>query len=234
MNTDMFFFNLDISIMQELQEKFKKEFEITSGKRLRSSTDMQFAFSYNYFVMSELEDFDSTTLFNELDTNMNRVLDPNEILVINLKLSLNEFSTKFTKASQMYTLDSDFESYLNLCKENTTDPINRDQFVSSCPELVKFLKERFWNSETVAKEGMRHKYKYEEVSAPDVKFLMIGGEPFDIEIKLNNLIRKPNKFICLNDNIDYKLNYEAVELKRLLGNFYSILFPLKSSFEKDL
>ena len=62
---------------------------------------------------------------------------------------------------------------------------------------------------------------------------MIGGEPFDIEIKLNNLIRKPNKFICLNDNIDYKLNYEAVELKRLLANFYSTMFPLKSSFEKD-
>lgn len=222
--------------MKDLQKKFKKEFEITSGNKLRSSTDMQYAFSYNYFVMSELEDFNSTKLFNELDTNMNGLLDSNEILVMNLKLSLNEFSTKFTKASQMYTLDSDFENYLNVCKENTTDPINRDQFVSSCPELVKFLKEKFWNSETfmATKDGVRHKYRFEEVSAPDVKFLMIGGEPFDIEIKLNNLIRKPNKFICLNDNIDYKLNYEAVELKRLLGNFYSIMFPLKSSFEKDL
>jgi len=185
--------------------------------------------------MNEIEDFNSSKLFDELDTNMDGILDSNEILVINLKLSLNEFSTKFTKVLQMYKLDFELEKNLNYCKKNTTSTITKEQFVNSCPELVNFLKEKFWNSDTIigTKERIRHKYKFEEVAVPDVNFLMIGGEPFDIEIKLNNLIRKPNKFICLNDNIDYKLNYEAVELKRLLANFYSTMFPLKSSFEKD-
>ncbi len=221
--------------MKLLQKKFQNEFQITSGNKLRSSTDMQFAFSYNYFIMNEIEDFNSSKLFDELDTNMDGILDSNEILVINLKLSLNEFSTKFTKVLQMYKLDFELEKNLNYCKKNTTSTITKEQFVNSCPELVNFLKEKFWNSDTIigTKERIRHKYKFEEVAVPDVNFLMIGGEPFDIEIKLNNLIRKPNKFICLNDNIDYKLNYEAVELKRLLANFYSTMFPLKSSFEKD-
>jgi hypothetical protein len=72
------------------------------------------------------------------------------------------------------------------------------------------------------------------VGDEDTKFVMIAGDPLEIEIKLNNLIREPQKFICLNDNIDYKIKYEANELKRLLKYFYSTLFPLSSMFETSI
>jgi hypothetical protein len=53
----------------------------------------------------------------------------------------------------------------------------------------------------------------------------------EIRVKLNNLIREPRKFICLNDNIDYKLRTETAQLKSIIKNYYSGLLPLKSSFE---
>ena len=77
----------------------------------------------------------------------------------------------------------------------------------------------------------KHKYKYEIVGDDETKFVMIGGDPTEIDIKLSNLIRQPRKFVCLNDNIDYKLGNEASELKRIIRKFYSSLYPLKSSFE---
>ena len=60
---------------------------------------------------------------------------------------------------------------------------------------------------------------------------MISGDPVEIQVKLANLVREPRKFICLNDNIDYKLRTEANQLKSMLNTFYSNLFQLKSSFE---
>jgi len=185
--------------------------------------------------MNEIEKFNGTALFDELDLNKNNQLDPFEIQVINLKLSLNDFNSQFTKPLDMYTLDINFLGFLNKCKNNQTGLIEKEFFLGSdCQELVEFLKSKFWNSDTLAgiKDGIRHKYKFEETSEPEVKFIMIGGDPYEIEIKLNNQIRKPSKFICLNDDIDHKLKYEALELKRLLKNFYSSLFPIKSSFEK--
>lgn len=221
--------------MKDLQKKFKNEFELTSQHRLRNSNDMQYAFTYNYFVMSELTQFNASILFDELDLNHNHLLDPNEIQVINLRLSLNAFSSQFTKPSDMYTLNTDLSRNLNECQQNETNLVRREQFLTECPGLQEFLRSKFWNSENLAgvKDGLRHKYKFEEVTEPDVKFIMIGGDPYEIEVKLNNQIRKPSKFICLNDNIDHKLKREAVELKRLLKNFYVSLFPVKSSFEKN-
>jgi hypothetical protein len=69
------------------------------------------------------------------------------------------------------------------------------------------------------------------VGEEDTKFVMISGDPVEIQVKLNNLIREPSKFICLNDNIDYKLRTEASQLKSILRSYYSSLLPLKSSFE---
>ena len=222
--------------METLQNKFRVEFERTSQNRFRNTNDMQFAFSYNYFVMSELEEFNASKLFDEIiDLNRNERLEPSELTVLNLRLSTHEFSLHSTSIS-MNTLNPDLVVCLNECKSkhNLTEAnLSKKQFLD-CPSLVEFLRIKLWNSEKLALEGTRHKYKFEEVSGNEIKFIMIGGDPFNIEIKLNNLMRRPNKFICLNDNIDYKLKHEALELKRLLKNFYTSMYPLKSSFEKTI
>ncbi len=230
---------IDIDIMNKLENKFRTEFDLTSSHRLRSSNDMQFAFSYYYFIMSELEEFNASKLFDEFDINQNGLLDDIELMIINFKLSSRPFSSSNLGASisDMFTLNSDLSKQLNDCKSNLTENltnglINKQQFIS-CDSFVNYLKEKLWNLDTKSNNA-RFKYKHESVGDEDTKFVMIAGDPLEIEIKLNNLIREPQKFICLNDNIDYKIKYEANELKRLLKYFYSTLFPLSSMFETSI
>ena len=73
-----------------------------------------------------------------------------------------------------------------------------------CDKLQKFLQKGLSNG-----FYSKYKYKYETVGDEETKFLMIGGDPLEMEIKLNNLIRQPRKFVCLNDNINYKTKREA-------------------------
>jgi UDP-N-acetylglucosamine-lysosomal-enzyme len=234
---------IDKHIMNDLQSKFKNQFEKTSANRLRTTEDMQFAFTYNYFLMSELVDFNASVLFDELDLNSNGYFDHFEIITINLRMSSRSFSSSDfiphqAPASEMYKLNIDLSTTLNECIQNRSEKSDNRLSKASfllCKSLVDLLREHFWNNadfEEAKGRGIRYKYKFHTVGDEETKFVMIGGDPLEIEVKLNNLIREPRKFICLNDNIDYKLKHHATELKRLLANFYSNLFPLKSSFEK--
>lgn len=223
---------IDKHIMSDLQKKFAKEFEATSRNRFRTSTDMQYAFSYYYYAMSEQTEFNSSVLFDEFDLNSNGQLDYSEIILINLRLSPRPFAVSDyvpheAPSSEMYTLQSEFSQFLNQCLNSSkTGKLSKEEFLS-CDNLVGFLREKFWSSDNSG----RYKYKFETVGDEETKFVMISGDPLDIEVKLNNLIREPRKFVCLNDNIDYKMINEANRLKYLLNNFYSMLYPLRSSFE---
>jgi hypothetical protein len=136
--------------MTKLQDKFKAEFERTSSNRFRSSTDMQYAFSYNYFIMSELEELNATRLFDEeVDLNANGVLDPSEIMIVNLRASPRSFSLAGSSygndapASDMFVLNADLAASLAECRSNLSiangSLISRDQFLA-CRSLVEFFK----------------------------------------------------------------------------------------------
>ena len=49
--------------------RYPIEFAETSSHKLRSSDDMQFSFSYFYFLMSEKRTMDVTDAFSELDSD---------------------------------------------------------------------------------------------------------------------------------------------------------------------
>ena len=56
-------------IMTELQNTFPEEFDRTSSHKVRSNEDMQFAFSYFYFLMGERRQMVVEEAFAELDTD---------------------------------------------------------------------------------------------------------------------------------------------------------------------
>lgn len=47
--------------------RLPQEFEETSAHRLRSPEDMQFAFSYYYYLMSKQNELNITKFFHDLD-----------------------------------------------------------------------------------------------------------------------------------------------------------------------
>jgi len=58
---------IDIDVVSRMQNTFPHQFDITSSHKIRSSDDMQFAFAYNYFLMSELREINSSEIFDRFD-----------------------------------------------------------------------------------------------------------------------------------------------------------------------
>lgn len=214
-------------LMNKLNEKFKINFTQTSSHRFRHESDMQYAFSYYYYVMGESEPMNASVLFDELDSNKNGFLDQMDIKLLNLRLSTRNFDAN---DFEMNRIRSDFQLLLEKCENKSDFSLSKKKFLS-CDDLVDFLGEKFWPGLPSDEKQKRWKYKFETVGDEDTKFIMISGNEHDLEVKLNNLVRSPRKFICLNDNIDYKLENEARRLKNLIRNFYELLFPIPSSFE---
>lgn len=63
---------IDRDIMGELQDKFSKEFRKTAGNKLRASNDMQYSFSYYYYLISESVNQSISEIFNWFDTDASR------------------------------------------------------------------------------------------------------------------------------------------------------------------
>lgn len=60
---------IDRDIMGDLQQKFSKEFTTTSRNRFRQADDMQFSFSYYYYVVSEKVERSVGEIFDLFDTD---------------------------------------------------------------------------------------------------------------------------------------------------------------------
>ena len=56
-------------IVVYLSHRFPEEWDVTSSHKIRSSTDMQFAFSYFYFLMGQIRNVSAGDVFIEMDTD---------------------------------------------------------------------------------------------------------------------------------------------------------------------
>ena len=64
------FFFWQLLINSWLSSRFKEEFELTSSHRIRKANDMQYAFSYYFYLMSERRVRMATEVFEEYDTDV--------------------------------------------------------------------------------------------------------------------------------------------------------------------
>lgn len=60
-------------------DRFPEEFDKTSFHKVRHSEDMQFAFSYFYYLMSAVQPLNISQVFHEVDTDQSGVLSDREI-----------------------------------------------------------------------------------------------------------------------------------------------------------
>ncbi|XP_014676987.1 PREDICTED: N-acetylglucosamine-1-phosphotransferase subunits alpha/beta-like [Priapulus caudatus] len=63
---------IDVAVMDALHARFPAEWDETSRHRIRSPNDMQFSFSYFYFLMSEKQTMTTEELFAMFDTDKTR------------------------------------------------------------------------------------------------------------------------------------------------------------------
>lgn len=68
-----------LSSLYVILYRFPEEFDKTSFHKVRHSEDMQFAFSYFYYLMSAVQPLNISQVFDEVDTDQSGVLSDREI-----------------------------------------------------------------------------------------------------------------------------------------------------------
>ncbi|XP_061662989.1 N-acetylglucosamine-1-phosphotransferase subunits alpha/beta isoform X2 [Syngnathoides biaculeatus] len=223
---------IDRLVMQELQDTFPDDFDQTSGHRVRHPDDMQFAFSYFYFLMSTQQQLNVSEVFDEVDTDHSGVLSDREIRTLatrihELPLSLQDLTsleqmlincskTLPRNLSQLHLVSPTQEAYY----DHSMPPVTKG-LIMYCTPITDRIRKAFVD---------QNKYKFEIKGEEDIAFKMIRTNVSHVVGQLDDIRKNPRKFICLNDNIDHA-HKDAATVKAVLRDFYDSMFPLPSQFE---
>ncbi|XP_011495372.1 PREDICTED: N-acetylglucosamine-1-phosphotransferase subunits alpha/beta [Ceratosolen solmsi marchali] len=224
---------LDKTVIIEMQKKFSREFDKTSSHRLRNPEDMQFAFSYFYFLLSEKRLVSAEEIFDAFDTDKSQTWSDREIrtllarmypLPLDYNLVIN-FESAITNCSRLIDLQDmstvsppPGERYL----DSTLPTVSRE-LILKCDSIVSKMRFKF---------GKHGKYPHKVIEAGKDEIFEMLTSNISTTVKLLDEIRSnPKKFICLNDDMDPDRGTENEIIRDLLNDFYRSLYPIRSSFE---
>uniref|UniRef100_A0A4W6FEX2 N-acetylglucosamine-1-phosphotransferase subunits alpha/beta n=1 Tax=Lates calcarifer TaxID=8187 RepID=A0A4W6FEX2_LATCA len=223
---------IDRLIMQELQNTFPEEFDKTSGHRVRHSEDMQFAFSYFYFLMSAQQQLNVSEVFDEIDTDHSGVLSDREIRTLATRIHELPLSLQDLTGLEQMLINCSKTLPTNLTQLHLVNPTQETYYDPSMPPVTKGLVLHCKPITERIHKAFRdqNKYKFEIMGEEEIAFKMVRTNVSHVVGQLDDIRRNPRKFICLNDNIDHS-HKDAATVKAVLRDFYESMFPLPSQFE---
>ncbi|XP_016138851.1 N-acetylglucosamine-1-phosphotransferase subunits alpha/beta-like [Sinocyclocheilus grahami] len=223
---------IDRLVMQELQDTFPQEFDKTSSHRVRHSEDMQFAFSYFYFLMSAVQQLNISEVFDEIDTDHSGVLSDREIRTLATRIHELPLSLQDLTSLEQMLINCSKTLPSNLTQLHTVSPTQEAYYDPSMPPVTKGLVIHCNHiTERIHKAFKdQNKYKFEIMGEEEIAFKMIRTNVSHVVGQLDDIRKNPRKFICLNDNIDHS-HKDASTVKAVLRDFYESMFPLPSQFE---
>ena len=202
-------------VMEELQARFPEQFEETSSHQLRSPRDMQYAFSYNYYIIDMPEAFNLSRTWSEyFDVDASGELDENEFWTLLVYLC----GGTPTDGELNRTL-AEIANCTGKKPEDKLWPLRLDE-LARCNETAERLR----------KSMDKRKYRHEEFDTATVGFVMVWNNDTTLQGKLDGIRFNRHKFICINDNIDHS-SPEAPKTLKMVRDFYESLYPKPSSFE---
>lgn len=240
---------LDKSILSAMQATWPEQWNATSSHRFRSSEDMQYAFSYFYYLIHQPADFELDAQFNdELDLDGDGRLNKNEIKVF--AWILYGRNTRVTDAD----LD-ELQEYLQNCTlvdiqqrvddgakvssaelamlEDAVAAQDEEELRAALLEVpitvrsIRACPDVYNKMQSLAVS--HRKYKHEVVGLNEVEFYMVQDNWTVAKDRLDGIRAKMPKFICLNDDI--KTPDPDPKIFETLKEFYESYFPVPSPFE---
>ncbi|TRY57871.1 hypothetical protein DNTS_017664 [Danionella cerebrum] len=223
---------IDRLIMQELQDTFPQEFDKTSSHRVRHSEDMQFAFSYFYFLMSAVQQLNVSEVFDEIDTDHSGVLSDREIRTLATRIHELPLSLQDLTSLEQMLINCSKSLPSNVTHLHAVNPTQEAYYDPSMPPVTKGL---VIHCKLIADRihkafKEQNKYKFEIMGEEEIAFKMIRTNVSHVVGQLDDIRKNSRKFICLNDNIDHS-HKDASTVKAVLRDFYESMFPLASQFE---
>ncbi|XP_015117764.1 N-acetylglucosamine-1-phosphotransferase subunits alpha/beta [Diachasma alloeum] len=222
---------VDKLIVDEMHSKFHNEFEKTSSHPIRDSEDMQFAFSYFYYLISEKTLISTGDLFDKFDTDRSGTWSDREIRTLLSRMHVLpldysfvlKFENSIKNCSEKIKLDSMPEAPPGERYLDSSLPIVTRELIMKCETIAKKLRNQF---------GVKQRYQHEILKAGknEIFEMLTSNVSMTVQI-LDEIRQEPKKFICLNDDLDPSRKSENEVVRALLSDFYRSIYPLKSSFE---
>ncbi|XP_011302956.1 N-acetylglucosamine-1-phosphotransferase subunits alpha/beta [Fopius arisanus] len=222
---------VDKLIVDEMHLKFQNEFEKTSSHSIRDPEDMQFAFSYFYYLISEKTLVSTGQLFDKFDTDKSGTWSDREIRTLLSRMHplpldysfVLQFENSIKNCSEKMKLESPPEVPPGERYLDSSLPIVTRELIIRCEIIAGNLRNQF---------GVRKRYQHEILKAGknEIFEMLTSNVSLTVQI-LDEIRQEPKKFICLNDDLDPSRNSENDVVRALLSDFYRSIYPLKSSFE---
>ncbi|KAK8733624.1 hypothetical protein OTU49_006396 [Cherax quadricarinatus] len=215
------------NIMESLQNRFKEEFELTSSHKIRQANDMQYAFSYYFFLMSEKRIRTITEIFSIFDTDNSGTLSDREIRT--LLTHLYDLPLHYNNLQVVHHIIKNC-SATHHAKPVTT-PVYERYADSDLPTVsLELVLECEPLTTLLNKLEKTDKYKFVHHNDDDIHFKMVTSNVSIVVHMLDEVRKNPRKFICLNSNLDPR-SKENDLIHALVQDTYESLFPVPSSFE---
>ncbi|XP_066866089.1 N-acetylglucosamine-1-phosphotransferase subunits alpha/beta isoform X2 [Kogia breviceps] len=223
---------IDRIVMQELQDMFPEEFDKTSFHKVRHSEDMQFAFSYFYYLMSAVQPLNISQVFDEVDTDQSGVLSDREIRTLATRIHDLPLSLQDLTGLEHVLINCSKMLPANITQLNNIPPTQEAYYDPNLPPVTKSL---VTNCKPVTDKihkayKDKNKYRFEIMGEEEIAFKMIRTNVSHVVGQLDDIRKNPRKFVCLNDNIDHN-HKDAPTVKAVLRDFYESVFPIPSQFE---
>uniref|UniRef100_A0A671KCM7 N-acetylglucosamine-1-phosphotransferase subunits alpha/beta n=1 Tax=Sinocyclocheilus anshuiensis TaxID=1608454 RepID=A0A671KCM7_9TELE len=116
-----------------------KEFDKTSSHCVRHSEDMQFAFSYFYFLMSAVQQLNISEVFDEIDTDHSGVLSDREIRTLATRVHELPLSLQDLTSLEQMLINCSKALPSNLTQLHTVSPTQEAYYDPSMPPVTKGL-----------------------------------------------------------------------------------------------
>ncbi|XP_038936007.1 N-acetylglucosamine-1-phosphotransferase subunits alpha/beta isoform X2 [Rattus norvegicus] len=223
---------IDRIVMQELQDMFPEEFDKTSFHKVRHSEDMQFAFSYFYYLMSAVQPLNLSQVFDEVDTDQSGVLSDREIRTLATRVHDLPLSLQDLTGLEHMLINCSKLLPANITQLSNIPPTQEAYYDPNLPPVTKSL---VTNCKPVTDKihkayKDKNKYRFEIMGEEEIAFKMIRTNVSHVVGQLDDIRKNPRKFVCLNDNIDHN-HKDAQTVKAVLRDFYESMFPIPSQFE---
>ncbi|XP_037927150.1 N-acetylglucosamine-1-phosphotransferase subunits alpha/beta [Hermetia illucens] len=229
-------FLLDRDYVDELLKRFYPHFELTANNRFRHPQDVQFAFAYYHFLMSEARKLTVSEIFDELDTDNSSTWSDREIRTLLARIYplpldwaiVRYFEQIVVNCSRELGEDrEDNVQYTTLVYERYEDsniPRVTKRLVTQCSPLTEVLLNNF-------SERPKYKFNVNQKTGMYSNFKMLTSNMSEVVDALDELRKNPKKFNCINDNLDPAYPDENQLIKLILEDFYLSFFPRRSQFE---
>ncbi|XP_028943118.1 N-acetylglucosamine-1-phosphotransferase subunits alpha/beta, partial [Antrostomus carolinensis] len=188
---------IDRTVMQELQDMFPEEFDKTSFHKVRHSEDMQFAFSYFYYLMSAVQPLNISQIFNEVDTDQSGILSDREIRTLATRIHELPLSLQDLTGLEQMLINCSKSLPANVTQIHVIPPTQEAYYDPNLPPVTKNL---VTNCKPVTDRIRKaykdkNKYRFEIMGEEEIAFKMIRTNVSHVVGQLDDIRKNPSNHL---------------------------------------